>query len=140
MEIHSYLSEVHASLSSLLSNICYAKYYNIKFHNEIEMLYNSEILDIVSPHPSITYATSSQDDHEEYNILLVITRFNIDTNKIEAKNINKLINTHLLSVLFVIYIGNEYTFWRFERKFREVTSSMKSKLLLERNTNGVNKK
>ena len=152
-DIHSYRSEVYASLVSLLFINTYAAFYNIFIANNIIGLCDNEayvnkineiiakpkylkylyktteyetfkLLSTTIPNKfHVTHINSHQDDECSYNELPLTAKFNVQADKIATYNACKPINTHLITSLFVIYVATNYISHNIDNKIRESSHS-----------------
>ena len=152
-DIHSYRSEVYASLASLLFINTYAAFYNISITNNIIGLCDNEayvnklneiiakpkylkylyktteyeafkLLSTIIPNKfHLTHINSHQDDECSYNELPLTTKLNVQADKIAIYNARKSINTHLITSPFAIYVANNYIPHNIDNKIRESSHS-----------------
>ena len=136
-DIHSYRSEVYASLTSLLFIHTYAAFYNISITNNIIGLCDNEVcvnklkeimanpkylkylyktteheafklLSTIIPNNfKINHIKSHQDDECSYNELPLTAKLDVQADKIATQYARKPINTHLLTSPFAIYVTNK---------------------------------
>ena len=147
--IHSYRSEVYASLASQLFLKTYAEYFHIIIDNNItgycdKKAYVERIQQFTAD-PYLTKGLFKQTEQEAYRILLQIqpeqfkmihvrghqddektfdeldtpAQLNIAADKVATTKARKPINTHLLSAPFAIYINERYIPYHFERELRK---------------------
>ena len=151
-DIHSYRSEMYASLASLLFIHTYAEFYNIPITNNItglceneayvnklnEIIANTKYLKylyktteheafklistIIPINYKLHHIKSHQDDECSYDKLPLPTKFNVQADKIATHNVRKPINTHLLTSLFAIYIKKQIHFSQYRQQDTRVIS------------------
>ena len=148
-KIHSYRSEVYASLVSQLFIKTYAEYFNVIIDSKITSYCDNkayvERLKQFIDDPYMTRGLFKQTEQEAYRIILQIQNpqfqlLHVRGHQDEVKTIAELdipakinveadiegttkartpINTHLLSAPFAIYIKGRYIPQQFERKLRQ---------------------
>ena len=159
-DIHSYQSEVYASLASLLFIHTYAEFYNIPINNNITGLCDNEAyvnkLNEIIAHPKylkylyktteyeafqlistiiprnykLHHIKSHQDDECSYDKLPLHAKLNVQVDKIATQNARKPINTHLPTSPFAIYIQNKYIPHNIDSNIKESSHSNIAKYFL----------
>ena len=152
-DIHSYRSELYASLASLLFINTYAAFYSIFITNNIiglcdnkayvnklneiiakpkylKYLYKTteyeafKLLSTIIPNKfHLTHINSHQDDKCSYNGLPLTAKLNVQADKIVTYNACKPINAHLITSPFAIYVANNYIPNNIDNKIRETSHS-----------------
>ena len=158
--IHSYRSEVYASLASQLFLKTYAEYFQIRIDSKITSYCDNkayvEILQQFTSDPYLTKGLFKQTEQEAYRIILRIqtkqftiihvkghqdyektteeldtpAKFKIEADIVATTKATTPINTHLLSALFAIYIIARYIPYHFKREIRMQQFSKEARLFL----------
>ena len=160
-DIHSYRSEVYASLAALLFLHFYAAFFNTIITNNIigicdneayvnklnEIIVNPRylkylyktteheafklIFTIIPNNFKLLHINSHQDDECSYNELPLTAKLNVQADTIATNNARKPINTHLLTSPFAIYVANKYIPYNIDNKIRETSHSKLAKQFLQ---------
>ena len=137
-DIHSYRTEVYASLAVLLFLRHYAEYYSVTVQNKVVAICDNKgyvnklkysldnpksiapihkmnesealilILQNVPNDFSITHIAAHQDDNTNYGDLSVNAQLNVDADYLATKNITLPLNQHLESQPFALYMNEKY--------------------------------
>ena len=147
-KMHSYQSEVFASLVYQLFLKTYAQYINVIIESKIISYCDNTacverltqfivdpymtrglfkqteqeayriILQIQTPEFQIIYVRGHQDDEKTIEELDTPAKLNIEIDIVATTKTIKPINTHLLSAPFAIYINEKYIPYQFKRELR----------------------
>ena len=146
--MHSYRSEVYASLASQLFLKTYVEYFNVIIKSKLTGYCNNKayverlnqfisdpymtrglfkqteqeayriILQIQTPKFQIIHVRGRQDDVKTIEELDAPAKLNIEANIVATIKARTPINIHLLSALFTIYFNERYIPYQFERELR----------------------
>ena len=154
--MHSYRSEVYASLVSQLFLKTYTEYFQIPINSKITSYCENKayverltkfisdsyltrslfkkteqeayriILQLQTPQFQIIHVRGHQDDDKTFDMLEIPAKLNIEDDIVATTPIN----THLLSAPFTIYINDRYIPYQFERELRMYHFQDKAKKFL----------
>ena len=71
-----------------------------------------------TPQSQIIHVLGHQDDDKKFDELEIPANLNIEADIVATIKATTLINTHLLSLTFAIYINDHYIPYKFERELR----------------------
>ena len=159
-DIHSYRTEVYASLAVLLFLRYYAEYYSVTVQNKVVAICDNKgyvnklnyLLDnpksIASIHKmnesealililqnvpndfSITNIAAHRDDNTNYGDLSMNAQLNVDADYLATKNITLPLNQHLESQPFALYMNGKYIHANISKDIRARSHEKEARLFL----------